>query len=110
MVEGDGGWKVEVKGDGTGVETTASYNMCTKMLKMKVKEIIEKGVLKDILELKGVTFLAKVRGTGPDYLDAYRCYLDFLDSEDKQLLRVKFNPTKDLSICRKDGIVTPIII
>jgi hypothetical protein len=35
--------------------------------------MIEAKVVKAVQEVKGVTFMAKVKGTGPEFVDAYRC-------------------------------------
>jgi hypothetical protein len=61
------------------VETVASYNMCTKCLKITIVELETNGTIKSSQDLKGFSFLAKVRGTGPDFEDAFRCYVDLLD-------------------------------
>ena len=81
MQEGDGGWRIDmIQKDGKiKVETIASYNMCTKCLKISIEELISKQIINSPCEIKGMTFMGKVCGTGPDFEDAYRCYIDLLD-------------------------------
>lgn len=77
MKEGDGAWNLSIH-EGK-VETVASYNMCTKCLKITTDELITTGTIKTSKDLKGFSFLGKVKGTGPDFEDAFRCYVDLLD-------------------------------
>ena len=53
--------------------------MCTKCLKITTDELMTTETIKSSKDLKGISFLAKVKGTGPDFEDAFRCYVDLLD-------------------------------
>ena len=53
--------------------------MCTKCLKISIDDILTNGTIKSSKDLKGFSFFAKVKGTGPDFEDAFRCYVDLLD-------------------------------
>lgn len=84
--------------------------MCTKRIIVTIEELKEHEVLTESTEIKGIIMMSKVKGTGPEFIDAFRCYFTLEDIEGKELMRCKYNPKKDLSICKEDGTPTTIIL
>ena len=54
--------------------------------------------------------MGKVQGTKPDFEDCFKIYIELLDVEGKVIHKIKFNPKAELSVCRKDGTPTPIMV
>lgn len=67
---------------GIAFSTVACFKMCIKRLEISISELLNNKVIEDVSEIKGITFMSKVKGTGPDFTDAYRCILSFRDSDD----------------------------
>ena len=84
--------------------------MCTKFLLITIEELIERKVINNKNDIKGIMFLAQVKGTPPQNDDAFRCYIQVLDSEQKEIFQLKHNSKDDLSICLENGAATQILL
>ncbi len=60
--------------------------------------------------MRGVKFMCKVKGTGPDYEDGYRVVLELCSQGGDVVKVVRWRGQEEMVSCRKDGSVTQVMI
>lgn len=73
-----------------------------------MRELIDNEIIKNKNDIKGLTFISLVKGTGPNYQDFFRSSVHFLDGNDQEIKTVEFEETKEGSRCKENGNATVI--